>query len=166
MRLLCADRCLSGGAASYNVGQLAACPACQHTCFRLPLHTCLKLRLHPSTHPVRWWWLGIRPVSRKCFATLLAKGRCEGFVCGGVAEAARVCCVKQGWPAEGGMRAAPCLSCLAACVPTEAQLQVRPQLQPPNHTPCCAAQVCGAVPWRHQRGKAGLLGTTAWHLPA
>ncbi|KAI7840118.1 hypothetical protein COHA_006159 [Chlorella ohadii] len=33
-----------------------------------------------------WWWLGIRPVSRKCFATLLAKGRSVALCPGGIKE--------------------------------------------------------------------------------
>lgn len=33
-----------------------------------------------------WWWLGIRPVSRKCFATLLGKGRSVALCPGGIKE--------------------------------------------------------------------------------
>lgn len=35
----------------------------------------IKGCLAPPVHPPQWWWLGIRPVSRTCFAALLKKGR-------------------------------------------------------------------------------------------
>ena len=82
-----------------------------------------------------WWWLGIRPVSRKCFATLLGKGRCAGAGC------------REGWcctgmPAcGGGKQAANAAAQLHA-------LQRQLQCCRPHCLPCCLPCLLCAGRWR------------------
>lgn len=72
---------------------------------------------HPCAPVLRWWWWGVRPVSRQCFSALLKKGRQVG-----VCLCVRVCvlvgsggCWVMG--CVGGGDRGPCVAtCASQCV--------------------------------------------------